>query len=47
MDPTNIDALIGKGHCYLSYGDHNEARSIWEKTHRIAPITGSNRGIGF
>jgi tetratricopeptide (TPR) repeat protein len=37
LDATNIDALIGKGHCYMAWGDHNEARSIWEKTHRIAP----------
>lgn len=42
LDPTNIDALIGKGHCYMAAGDLSEARSIWEKTHRIAP---SNLGL--
>lgn len=37
LDSTNIDALIGKGFCYLAQNDHQEARSIWEKTYRIAP----------
>ena len=44
LDSTNIDALIGKGHCYMAYGEHQEARSIWEKTHRIAP---SNLGLSL
>ena len=37
LDPTNIDALIGKGHCYMAEGDLNQARGIWERTYRIAP----------
>ncbi|MBI4864050.1 MAG: tetratricopeptide repeat protein [Candidatus Riflebacteria bacterium] len=37
LDATNIEALIGKGHCYMAQGLLADARSIWEKTYRIAP----------